>query len=415
MLSPQTLPSSLALALALACASLPLSAARAQQAAAAESSAAAAAVTPAAAPAVTQAPAPEAAARVFPTTPKRRPDGRKWRIGYFESGDYSEYPRTLKVTVAGLQQLGWVTVPEMPEGLSGHQMWQFLADHAKSDTLEFVADAWWQPGNFDASKRPAVRQAITERLRDKKDIDLIIAMGTLAGQDMAALGAPVPTIVGSTSDAVGARIVKSVQDSGLDNLHARVQPERYQRQVRLFHDIVPFKTLGIVYENSPEGRTYAAVDAVEQVAKEQHFKVVSCDARANGIELKVATDNVLACYRQVASQADAVYVTVHRGITPDSVADVARIVRDAKIPSFSMLGSDEVKKGVLMSLAQADYSYVGLFYAETMARIFNGAQPRQLNQIWIDPAKIALNLQTARTIGFDPPVDILLAADEVYE
>ncbi|ALM87263.1 hypothetical protein ASB57_25375 [Bordetella sp. N] len=372
-------------------------------------------MTPAAAPAVTQAPAPEAAARVFPTTPKRRPDGRKWRIGYFESGDYSEYPRTLKVTVAGLQQLGWVTVPEMPEGLSGHQMWQFLADHAKSDTLEFVADAWWQPGNFDASKRPAVRQAITERLRDKKDIDLIIAMGTLAGQDMAALGAPVPTIVGSTSDAVGARIVKSVQDSGLDNLHARVQPERYQRQVRLFHDIVPFKTLGIVYENSPEGRTYAAVDAVEQVAKEQHFKVVSCDARANGIELKVATDNVLACYRQVASQADAVYVTVHRGITPDSVADVARIVRDAKIPSFSMLGSDEVKKGVLMSLAQADYSYVGLFYAETMARIFNGAQPRQLNQIWIDPAKIALNLQTARTIGFDPPVDILLAADEVYE
>jgi ABC-type uncharacterized transport system substrate-binding protein len=68
-----------------------------------------------------------------------------------------------------------------------------------------------------------------------------------------------------------------------------------------------------------------------------------------------------------------------------------------------------------MSLAQADYSYVGLFYAETIARIFNGARPRQLNQVWIDPAKIALNLETARIIGFDPPVDILLAADEVYE
>jgi ABC-type uncharacterized transport system substrate-binding protein len=373
---------------------------------------AAAQPTPAADPAAQLAPA---VARVFPTTPKRRPDGRKWRIGYFESGDYTEYPRTLRVIVAGLQQLGWVTVADMPEGLSGHQMWQFLADHAKSDTLEFVADAWWQPGNFDTSKRPAVRQAITDRLRAKHDIDLIIAMGTLAGQDMATLGAPVPTIVASTSDAVGARIVKSVQDSGLDNLHARVQPERYQRQVRLFHDIVPFKTLGIVYENSPEGRTYGAVDAVEQVAKEQQFKVVSCDARANGIELKAATENVLECYRQIAGKADAIYVTVHRGITPESVGEVARILRDAKVPSFSMLGSDEVKKGVLMSLAQADYSYVGLFYAETMARIFNGALPRQLNQVWIDPAKIALNLQTARTIGFDPPVDILLAADEVYE
>jgi len=94
---------------------------------------------------------------------------------------------------------------------------------------------------------------------------------------------------------------------------------------------------------------------------------------------------------------------------------VADILREAKVPSFAMLGSEEVKKGLLMSLAQADYSYVGLFYAENIARIFNGAQPRSLSQIWIDPAKIALNIETARIIGFDPPVDILLAADEVYE
>jgi ABC-type uncharacterized transport system substrate-binding protein len=355
------------------------------------------------------------AAQVFPTTPKPRPDGRKWRLGYLESGDYSEYPRTLRVIVAGLQELGWLDVAPIPDGLNGHQMWQFLADNVHSDTLEFVADAWWQPGNFDASKRPAVRQAIQDRIRERKDIDLVIAMGTLAGQDMAALGSPVPTVVASTSDAVGAHIVKSVQDSGQDNLHARVQPERYQRQVRLFHDIVPFKTLGLVYDDSPEGRTYAAVDAVEQVASERHFTVRSCKARANGIPQDEATRNALACYRQVAPQVDAVYVTVHRGITPDSVGDVARILRDAKVPSFSMLGSEEVKKGILMSLAQADYSYVGLFYAETIARIFNGARPRQLNQVWIDPAKIALNLETARLIGFDPPVDILLAADEVYE
>lgn len=370
---------------------------------------------PAAAPAATAAAQGIAAARVFPTTLKPRPDGRKWRLGYFESGDYSEYPRTLRVIVAGLRQLGWLTVPPIPAGLSSRQIWQFLAENAHSDVLEFVPDAWWQPGNFDASKRPAVRQAIQDRIRQRGDIDLIIAMGTLAGQDMATLGAPVPTVVASTSDAVGAHIVKSAEDSGLDNLHARVQPERYQRQVRLFRDIVRFKTLGLVYDDTPEGRTYAAVDAVEQVARELHFTVRSCNARANGIPQEEATRNVLACYREIAPHIDAAYVTVHRGITPDSVAEVAAILRDAKVPSFSMLGSEEVRKGILMSLAQADYSYVGLFYAETIARIFNGARPRQLNQIWVDPAKIALNLETARIIGFDPPVDILLAADEVYE
>ncbi|MGE8658769.1 MAG: ABC transporter substrate-binding protein [Achromobacter sp.] len=366
------------------------------------------------------APAPAAASaaaapQVFPTKPVPRPDGRKWRIGYFESGDYSEYPRTLRVTVDGLQKLGWITVPAIPDGLNGKQMWAYLADNARSDTLEFVRDAWWQPGNFDAAQRPAVREAIKQRLEGKQDIDLIIAMGTWAGQDMAAMGAPVPTIVASTSDAVGARITRSAQDSGLDNLHARVQPERYQRQVRLFHDIVPFKRLGLVYEDSPEGRTYSAVDAVEQVAREQGFKVLTCHAPSNGIPQEAATRNALECYAKLAPQIDAAYVTVHRGVTPASIDTVAEILRQARVPSFSMLGSEEVKHGLLLSLAQADYSYVGLFYAETMARIFNGAKARELSQVWIDPAKIALNLQTARVIGFDPPVDILLAADEVYE
>ncbi|MDC6164172.1 ABC transporter substrate binding protein [Achromobacter xylosoxidans] len=358
---------------------------------------------------------PTATPQVFPTKPVTRPDGRKWRIGYFESGDYSEYPRTLRVIVDGLQKLGWITVPVIPDGLNGRQMWEYLADNARSDTLEFVRDAWWQPGNFDAAQRPAVRESIKQRLEGRKDIDLVIAMGTWAGQDMAGLGAPVPTIVASTSDAVGARITRSAQDSGLDNLHARVQPERYQRQVRLFHEIVPFKRLGLVYEDSPEGRTYSAVEAVEQVAREQGFKVLSCNAPSNGIAPEVATRNALECYARLAPQIDAAYVTVHRGVTPTSIDTVAEILRQARVPSFSMLGSEEVKHGLLLSLAQADYSYVGLFYAETMARIFNGAKARELSQVWIDPAKIALNLQTARVIGFDPPVDILLAADEVYE
>ena len=47
-----------------------------------------------------------------------------------------------------------------------------------------------------------------------------------------------------------------------DNLHARVQPDHYQRQIQLLHDIVPFKTLGLVYEDTEAGRTYAAIDKV---------------------------------------------------------------------------------------------------------------------------------------------------------
>lgn len=351
----------------------------------------------------------------FSTYPNTKPDGAKWRLGYYESGDYEDYPRILRVIVSGLEQLGWLTTPDIPPGLNGQQTWEFLARNARSRALEFVGDAYWKPGNFDAAERPAVMAAVHARLARRNDIDLIIAMGTWAGQDMAALGAPVPTVVVSASDAVGARIVQSAFDSGQENLHARVQPERYQRQLRLFHETVGFKTLGVVYEDSPAGRTYAAIDAVDQVAREKGFFVQTCNAASSGIEVSQATHNALRCYEALETKVDAMYVTVHRGLTPEAVGRLAASLRQARIPSFAMLGSEDVRSGLLMSLTQADYSYVGRFHAETIARIFNGARPRLLTQIWVDPVKIALNLATARQIGFDPTLDMLLGADEIYE
>jgi ABC-type uncharacterized transport system substrate-binding protein len=354
---------------------------------------------------------------VFPTASVARPDGKRWRIGYVDSGEYADYPLTLAEIVDGLRRLGWLTLKsDVPNNLSSRDLWNWLSENVQSDTVEFVQDAWWQPGNFDAEKREPLRVAIAERVRQRGDLDLMIAIGTWAGQDMRAIGPPVSTIVGSTSDPLAAGISDSATDSGRDNLHARIEPDRYQRQIRLFREIVPFKKLGIVYEDSEAGRTYGAVAAVEQVGKELGFAVEHCHARSSSVSTETAVANALQCYRDLAQQrVDAVYVTSHRGVTLESIGDIARILRQAKIPSFSMAGSKEVERGILLSLAQADLSYVGLFHAETIARIFNGAKARQLSQLWVDPPKIALNLATARIIGFDPPVDILLAADEVYE
>lgn len=361
--------------------------------------------------------APDTQAQVFKTTPIKKPDGSRWRLGYVESGEYPDYPATLAAVIQGLQRLGWLTLDAgIPDNLSGQELWIWLSQHTQSRYLEVVQDAWWQPGNFDAEKRAPMRQAIAQRIEQNHDIDLIIAMGTWAGQDMRQIGPPVPTIVGSTSDPLASRIADSATDSGRDNLHTRIEPERYQRQVRLFHEIVPFKELGIVYEDSEAGRSYAAVAAVEQVGQELGFSIQHCHAQSNSITTEQAIANALACYQQLADQnVNAIYVTTHRGVTSASIRSIAHILEEAKIPSFSMAGSSQVKQGILLSLAQADVSYVGLFHAETIARVFNGAKPRQLSQLWVDPPKIALNLGTARIIGFDPPVDILLAADEVYE
>lgn len=50
----------------------------------------------------------------------------------------------------------------------------------------------------------------------------------------------------------------------------------------------------------------------------------------------------------------------------------------------------------------------------TIAKILNGAKPRHLTQIFLNPPKIAINLKTAQLIGYDPSVDIVGAADEIF-
>jgi ABC-type uncharacterized transport system substrate-binding protein len=354
--------------------------------------------------------------RIWPSEPRLKPDGRKWRIGYYEGGQYKDYEVILKSTIRGLMAIGWIKPMDLPVGNDPEPggFWRWLSANATSDFLEFPADAYYAAGNFDKERRPQVKAELLDRLKTRGDIDLMLALGTWAGQDLSTDEISTPVVVASTSDPIGSKIIRSEADSGHDHLTAKVEPQRYARQVELFDDIFHFKKLGLVYENSPEGRSFAAVDDIERIAQDRGFEIVSCFAPFNNVAQEEAEAKVEACYSEIALESDAVYLTVHRGLTGTSLPKSLAPLIEHDLPTFSMAGESEVRLGALMSVAQSDFIYVGRFHAETIARIFNGAKPRDLPQVWQAPAKIALNLQTAEEIGYDPSVDILLASDEIF-
>ncbi len=350
----------------------------------------------------------------FPTAPMQN-GGKKWRCAYYEGGSYPDYQIIFSATINGLVKLGWVQPLTFPEYLPDHQsFWQWFTTTVKSDYLEFLPDAFYT-SDFKMEMRDIVKPRFLERLRDRKDIDFIFAMGTWAGQDLANNDHQVATMVASSSNPIAARVIASAEDSGWDHLHAKVDPDRYERQVRLFYDMVGFKKLGIVYENSSEGRTFAAIDAVEKVAQERQFEIVPCEAPFSNVPKSIARKKIVECYKDIAPLVDAFYITVHRGVTLANLANIMQPINERKLPTFSMKGADEVQHGVLMSISQANFKDAGEFHAEVMAKILNGATPRTINQIWQAPPKIALNLKEAQIIGFDPPVDVLMASDEIFE
>ncbi|MBN1930652.1 MAG: ABC transporter substrate-binding protein [Desulfobacterales bacterium] len=352
--------------------------------------------------------------KFFNIAPKTN-NAEKWRIGLYEGGEYIDYQKIFIETIYGLMKLGWIEKAIIPpqRGEQTKEIWDWLSKEAKSNYIRFVADAHYNAG-WDKELRKKTAKKIIDRLNQKKDIDLMIAMGTWAGQDLANNKHCTPTVVHSASDAFEAGIIKSVEDSGYDHVHARVDPFRYERQLFVFHNIVGFKRLGVAYNDSVACRSITAIKIIEKVAKERGFEIVRCYTIDDIPDKKIAGDSVKKCFKELVKNVDALYVTLQNGVNVNSIPDLVKIANSARIPTFSQSGSEEVKQGFLLSISQADYSYLGHFNAEIIAQIFNGAKPNELNQVFEEPPKIAINLETAATIGFNPPNDILDIADEIY-
>ncbi|MBF0101302.1 MAG: ABC transporter substrate-binding protein [Desulfobacterales bacterium] len=344
-------------------------------------------------------------------------NGKKWRIGYIEGGSFENYTITLKTTMEGLMELGFIqkaNIPLVEDDKDALKLWKWLAENVKSDYIQLLPDAFWT-SNWSQEERKKNRDSCMKQLKEKK-IDLMLAVGTWSGQDLANNEHSVPTVVICVSNAVQSNIIQSEADSGYDHVHARVDPTRYIRQVRLFHQIVGFKKLGISYQNSEYGRTYGAVKDVEMVAKEKGFELVQCNF-GTADELGPLENQVNAavnCINTLSPKVDALFFTLGNYHPDEELPRFLAPTLKYKIPTFAQKSSNCVKYGALLSMSQSGYSYDGMFHAACIAKIFNGIKPRDIPQLYQAPERIAINMKTAKMIGFEVPTEALKIADEFY-
>ena len=301
-------------------------------------------------------------------------NGKKWRIGYIEGGPYQDYQGNLKAFIHNLAESRWIEKKPFPQTCDEHEtqtIWSWLAADVQSDYLEFVADAYWS-AEWDEEVRKKNKENLITRLNEKKDIDLMLAFGTWAGLDIANNLHSVPTMVFSSSNPIRSGIVKSAEDSGYDHIHARLDPTRFERQLRLFHEVVGFKKLGIAFEDTPTGRTYVPIELVKKLADELGFEIFKCHAPDEIPDISAREKKLIECYQRLAPQVDAFYMTAHNALTLETLPELLAPLFKYEVATFAQRGAKEVKHGVLMSMAQENFQHLGRFHAETFARILNG-------------------------------------------
>ncbi len=353
----------------------------------------------------------------FVTTPRLKPGGGKWRIGYYEGGPYFNYRRNLVGFVEGLMDLGWIAPAEVPEAGGPDDnaaLWPVLAAF-KSDYLEFAPAAFWSAG-WNATRRGQVREDCIRRLQ-AGEVDFMLAAGTWAGQDLANDRHSVPLTVCAVSNAVRSGIIESPTQSGRDHVHAKCDPNRYVRMARLFFNLFRFQRLGITYEDSPDGLVHAGVQEIEQVSREFGFEVVPCLAPSAGVGQEAAEEAVITCQERLAKQVDAAIIPVHQGVNRRAMSRILAPYIERGIPTFSQQGSEEVKYGVLMgiTLGRGAFRQIGAFHAKVAASAFNEVPVGRLPLVFEDPRGLSLNRETARRIGYAVPPGLDLVAEDVFD
>jgi ABC-type uncharacterized transport system substrate-binding protein len=243
-------------------------------------------------------------------------------------------------------------------------------------------------------------------------------MGTVAGKLMSVEDVQSKIMVFSTSNAVKSGIVKAANSSGRQKVWAHLDPVRYKQQLQVFADIFQFKKMGVVYEDSPNGKAFAAVDDIEAVAKEKRFEIVrKLVPGTKGIEDQDRYfKDLLQAHTELAAEVDGFYYAVSPapGIRQEQLYAVLQPFYEKRIPVFAQLGDEDVSRGALLSLARADFFGMGQFGAEQLAKLLNGASADTLPQLYSDTPTIALNFQVAKQIGYKPPFEILLVSDKVF-
>ncbi len=342
-------------------------------------------------------------------------DGHKWRIAYYQGGPIPFYSNIYKEILIELMRHGLIDSAPLPEKALATELpfWNWLCNDVRSDYLEFLPSNGYS-ASWNMDKRKEVRSELLQKLA-RGEIDLVIAMGTWAGEDLVNDSHSVPTLVMSAAHFEKTGLIKSVDDSGFDHVSVEIDPTFAERQLRMFQRVTGFKKLGVAYENTDEGHRYSTIKSLEKVASDRNFTLNLCEVLDTTDDREKSRASCLSCFQELAANSDAIYISALL-CADEEIDALATLFKEKKIFSYSFYGSQHVKKGILLGAsAAAGYEIYGRHNSEKIMAVMAGTKPRALKQVVELPFFLSINTATAEAIDFKVPESISTIARDVYD
>ena len=199
------------------------------------------------------------------------------------------------------------------------------------DDKIIIAD-WTQTG---------VKAAIDQLLADRS-VDLILAMGVLASGELSWRGdLPKPVIAPFVIDAELQGLPSKNGASGVKNLNYLSLPARVPTDIKAFREIVAFDTITILINNE-------AWQSMPQLGSRTQSSLEEMGIEPVLLPVERTIDTAL---NALTPDVEAVYVAPLLHLLPGEFDRLVVELKKRRIPSFSLLGRNEVVRGLMATVS----------------------------------------------------------------
>ncbi len=344
--------------------------------------------------------------------------GKTLKVATVQAGSYSDFQKVFLQTALALSKDGLIRSdlsPLTPDfNFDVGDNYLKFAKSTKGGCFEFLEDGFYD-GKWDLKLIKQNTEALKKRIKEKGDVDLVWALGTVAGQDFADPSLNIPVMVMTCTDPENSGIIGPGEFSDKKNIHVQKEVDRYKSELQMFYDIFKFKNLGVIFDDNEENLLGQAYPIVKDLSRQLGFNLKICQGPVIDDDKEKAQLAFSKCAKELAKVSDAVYLPMGNGASDSDLFTQIKPLLDKEIPTFSQTGSKEVEMGVLLSLSNNNLEQSGIFEAEVAKKIYQGIAPEKISQYYYAPLSLSLNLQTALLIEWKPSFEVLIAVDQVFQ
>jgi len=247
-------------------------------------------------------------------------------------------------------------------------------------------------------------RALDSRLLADPGIDMFLGMGLICSQDLATRGALVkPVIAPIIIDVDRQHIPLKDGASGVKNLSYLVYPMTFVRDLQLFREIIPIRKLVNLSSKPYDDVLPPPSITLPELGRRLGLEVTE-------LYLGFSADEVL---NALPKDADAVFVEPTLHLPPAEFRKLVLGLNARRIPSFSFLGENEVRQGIMASANPDIVPRLARRLALNIKRIIEGEEPGSLAVAFTPGKRLTINLGTAYSVGVSPKWSTLLEAEVV--